>query len=145
MTKANKLVLVSRESLQALINNASCTKKQVIVGRALVALFDRQTAGEQAANNTNKDNAVGFTGADGFSGSLTAKYYLKHNNLMDWQVEKWTKTAKNGFARLTKYHKQLNEIAIEKASTPKPVVHQGKGWLHIEANVEHFQHELARK
>jgi len=145
MTKAKKLVLVSRESLQALIDNASPKKQQVIIGRALVALLDRQTQDEQSSNTTNKSNNVGFTGADAFSGSISAKYYIKNKSLKDFVVEKWTKRAKNGFARLTKYHKQLNEIAIEKASTPKPVVHQGKGWLHIEANVEHFQHELARK
>jgi hypothetical protein len=114
MTKANS-VLVSRESLQTLIDTASFEKQQVIVGRALVALFNRQTRDEQSSNTTNKHNTVGFTGADGLGGSLTAKYYLKHNKLMDWQVDKWTKKAKNGFARLTKYHKQLNEVAMEKA------------------------------
>ena len=59
-------------------------------------------------------NGIGFTGADAHSGCLTAKYFIKHGTLADWQVERWTKLSKSGFSRLTKYHKQLNEIAIAK-------------------------------
>jgi hypothetical protein len=85
-----------------------------IVGRALVALFDRQTQDEKAVNDTNKLNTVGFSAADAKSGSLTAKFYLKHNRLEDWQVEKWTRLIK-GYARLCKYARQLNDVAVRKA------------------------------
>lgn len=107
---------VTRESLQVMINSADAVKKQHIVGRALVAIFNRQTMSEKNSNITNNWNTVGFSGADAYSGCLTAKSYLKHKSLQEWQVQKWLKPARNGFARLTKYHKQLNEIAMEKAA-----------------------------
>ena len=107
---------VTRESLQAMINTASREKQVAIVGRACVALFNRQTRDEQASNDTRNWNSVGFSGADGKSGSLTAKSYLKHKTLLDWQVDRWLKPSKNGYARICKYAKQLNEIAEEKAA-----------------------------
>ena len=60
---------------------------------------------------------MGFSGADGKSGSLTAKYFLKHGTLLDWQVERWMKPQRNGYARLCKYHRQLDQIAVAKKAT----------------------------
>jgi hypothetical protein len=87
---------------------------ECVIGRALSAILQRQTSDEQASNETRIHNNVGFTGCDGRSGALTAKYFLKHDSLEDWQVERWLRRGKNGFSRLTKYAKQLNEIANEK-------------------------------
>lgn len=87
-----------------------------IVGRALVALFNRQTDDEKDVNDTREHNSVGFSGSDGKSGSLTAKYFLKYGTLLDWQVDKWLKPARNGMPRICKYHKQLNDIATAKAA-----------------------------
>jgi hypothetical protein len=106
--------IVTRESLQEMLDTADQQKLARIVGRALVVLFKNQTRDEQLANSTNKDNGIGFTGADAHSGSITAKYFMKHGTLLDWQVERWTRPAASGFSRLTKYHKQLNEAALEK-------------------------------
>lgn len=111
-----KQAIVTRESLQQMLDTADAVKRQHIVGRALVALFDRQTQDEQATNDTHIDNNVGFAGGDAKGGSITAKTYLKRRSLEDWQVERWTKRGKNGFSRLCKYAKQLNEIALAKAS-----------------------------
>jgi hypothetical protein len=94
---------------------AGTDKLQHIIGRACVALFERQTRSEQSANQTEMHNMVGFTHADALGGSLTAKSYLKNKSLADWQCAKWTKRGKSGFSRLTKYWKQLNQIAEEKA------------------------------
>ena len=74
-------------------------------------LFNRQTETEKAVNDTQQWNTIGFSGSDAKSGSLTAKYYLKHKTLLAWQLERWLKPGSNGFARLCKYHKQLNQIA----------------------------------
>jgi hypothetical protein len=101
------MATVTRESLVALLER----KPEVVVGRALVALFRKQTDSEKVGNQAEQDNGVGFSGADARSGSITAKYYLKHGKLLDWQVEQWTKSAKNGYPRLCKYVKQLNAIA----------------------------------
>lgn len=107
--------IVTRESLQLMLDKASPEKRQHIVGRALVALFERQTASEKSCNDTHDWNKIGFSGADAKSGTLTAKTYLKHKKLLDWQVERWMAPQKNGYARVTKYAAQLNEIALEKA------------------------------
>ena len=105
MTKA----IVTRESLQALLDSEDREKVMHTVGRALVVLFNNQTRDEQSSNTTNKDNGIGFTGADAHSGSITAKTYIKRKALEDWQIERWTRPAASGFSRLTKYHKQLNK------------------------------------
>lgn len=87
-----------------------------VVGRALVALFNRQTEAEKQVNDTNEDNGVGFAGSDAKSGCLTAKYFLKYGTLLDWQLAKWLKPARAGLPRICKYHKQLNDIAIAKTT-----------------------------
>jgi hypothetical protein len=106
--------IVTRESLQMMLSNPNPLYVQRVVGKALSALLTRQTEEEKHENVTKINNSVGFTGADARSGTLTAKYFLKHNNLEDWMVERWLKVGKSGFSRLTKYHKQLNEIAETK-------------------------------
>lgn len=103
--------IVTRESLSKMLEKDPVK----VVGRALVALFKAgQTEAERAANVTEVWNGVGFSGADARSASLTAKYFIKHGTLLDWQVANWTKPARNGFPRLCKYAKQLNAIAEAK-------------------------------
>ena len=103
--------IVTRTSLQAMLNNDSPEYVAQVIGRALVILFKNQTRDEQSMNATNQDNGIGFTGADAHSGSITAKYYIKHKTLMDWQVARWLKHGTRGYSRLAKYHKQLNMAA----------------------------------
>jgi len=105
------MVTVTRNSLQAMLDNDNPEYVAQVIGRALVVLFKNQTRDEQSMNATNQDNGIGFTGADAHSGSITAKYFIKHKTLMDWQVARWTKPASSGYARLAKYHKQLNTAA----------------------------------
>ena len=108
--------IVTRESLQHMLDAANFERQQHIVGRALVVLFNNQTTGEKAANVTDNHNNIGFTGADARTGSLTAKSYLKNKSLQDWQVAAWLRVGKSGFARICKYHNQLNEAAKMKAT-----------------------------
>jgi hypothetical protein len=105
--------IVTRESLEALVTRGDNTAMHAI-GRALVHLLNRQTREEQACNTTNVSNNMGFTGADAHSGCISAKYYLKHGKLLDWQIERWLKPGSRGFARITKYWKQLDEEAKAK-------------------------------
>lgn len=102
---------VTRESLHEMLQNDNTNYVQAVIGRALFALFLRQTEDERESNDTRQANSIGFSGADGRSGSLTAKYWMKHKRLETWMVEKWMKPARNGFPRLCKYARQLNEIA----------------------------------
>ena len=107
MARRKPTPIVTRDSIARMLDNPNRKYVEAVIGRALLALLDRQTADEKAAADTRVWNAVG-------SGTLTAKFYAKHGCLLDWQVNKWTKKASNGYPRLAKYHKQLNEIALEK-------------------------------
>jgi hypothetical protein len=109
-----KQSIVTRESLNEMLHRADQQYVGQVVGRALVALFRRQTAEEQNVASTIEHNNVGFTGGDSYGGTMTAKYFLKHNRLEQWMVERWMAVGKSGFPRLCKYAKQLNEIAQSK-------------------------------
>lgn len=108
--------LVTHETLEAMLSDPRGHRfVQHVVGRALVALFKRQTVDERVQHTASHYNSIGFAGPDARSGSLTAKYYMKHNRLEEWMVEQWTKDFR-GRPRLCKYHRQLNQIAMEKAA-----------------------------
>ena len=111
---AKQKQIVTRDTIARMLDNPNRKYVETVIGRALLALLDRQTEDEKRAADTRVWNAVGFSGADARSGTLTAKFYAKHGCLLDWQVNKWTKKGRNGYPRLCKYHKQLNEIALEK-------------------------------
>lgn len=85
------------------------------VERAVVALFERQTADEKATNDTRHDNTVGFTAAHARTLSFYAKVILA-----GWKREGKNKTYlfpnKMEKARrfVSHYHRQLCEIANKK-------------------------------
>ena len=106
--------IVTRDSLTALVLRGDEVAMHAI-GRALVHLLDRQTRIEAETNTTRVWNEVGFTGTDGRSGALSAKYYLKHGRLEQWQIDKWTKLNRRGVPRIAKYWKQIDEEAQRKA------------------------------
>lgn len=107
------MAIVTRDSLAALIQRDPIR----VVGRALVAIFNNQTEDERANNTTDVLNGIGFSGADARSGVITAKYFIKHGTLLDWQLERWIVATKNGYPRICKYAKQLNAIAESKAQS----------------------------
>lgn len=107
------MTIVTREILQNLVTRGDEVSMHAI-GRALVHLLNRQTRDESDQNTTKYHNDVGFTGADAHAGSITAKYYLKHGKLEDWQIQRWTRTNKKGVARIAKYWAQINEEAEKK-------------------------------
>ena len=111
-----KAQLVTRESLLQMLNNQNPLYVQKVVGRALTALLQRQTQEEQTTNETKVNNNIGFAGCDARSGSLSAKYYIKHQRLEDWMVERWVKVGATGYPRICKYAKQLNEIATSRSA-----------------------------
>lgn len=105
--------LVTKDSLNRMLIEAEPARRANIIGRALVAIYARQTKDEQASNHTAEDNGIGFAGCDAHSGSLTAKSYIKNQSLLDWQTEQWMRPFR-GYPRICKYSKQLNQIALEK-------------------------------
>jgi len=114
------MAIVTKEYIENYCTTKTPEQVAQFVGRALVVIFNNQTADEKAASTTNVDNGIGFTGADAHSGCITAKTFLKRGALLDWQVERWTKRNKKGTMRIAKYHKQLNEADERKAVKATP-------------------------
>jgi len=86
----------------------------IIVKRALIALYERQTAAEQAAAQTAEHNGIGFTGTDGEIGTKDAQNCIHYGSPATWIIERWTRPNSKGVPRLAKYWRQLNEIAVAK-------------------------------
>lgn len=84
------------------------------VGRALVHLMNRQTRDEQETKSTRHHNGRGFTSSDARSGTITAKYYIKHGVLQAWQLDMWRARNRRGTTRLGKYYAQIAEEAKAK-------------------------------
>lgn len=85
-----------------------------VIGRALVTIFKNQTQEERNDNATKFHNGIGFTGTDGRIGAITAKYYIKHGTLLDWQIRNWMLPNRKGVARIVKYANQLDRIAKQR-------------------------------
>ena len=76
--------------------------------RAIVKLWQRQTADEQATQSTGQDNGVGFNGTDAFILSSFAEQINKGRTLSPKQLA-------IAFKKLPKYSKQIiSEIPAAK-------------------------------
>jgi len=111
--------MVTKQDVIAALNREN-EFVQHYVGRALVVLFNRQVQDEKQNNSTKHHNLRGFAPCDARSGSIGAKYYLKHGRLEDWQIEQWKKIHGKS-PRLAKYWRQLDEAAKEKKDAQKAV------------------------
>lgn len=108
--------LVTKDTINDFFaKHTSHEARAAFIGRALVVLFNNQEEDEKRTNDTRHHNGIGFTGADAHSGSLTAKYFLRHGTLAEWMVDRWMKRGKRGM-RIAKYHRQLNEAANRRAA-----------------------------
>jgi len=81
------------------------------VERAVVAIFNYQTASEQNAEHTLDHNGVGFSGAHGEIGASMAKQYLKRGFLTPKQIDYWKRSTNSGRMRIGMYAGQLAKIA----------------------------------
>lgn len=84
-------------------------RSEAFVGRAVYALYERQTRDEQDAGVTVHHNKVGFSGCDAEILSSFARFWKKTGFLTPKQVALARK-------KLPKYRKQLAAIAAEKAA-----------------------------
>ena len=87
------------------------------IARALVVLFNNQTADEQRAETTKYNNGIGFKSCHGEIGTSMAKFYLSRNYLSPKQVAYWRKRNKDGEMRISCYWRQLAEAAEAKKAT----------------------------
>ena len=84
------------------------------VARALVVLFERQTADEQASDSTNTHNNKGFGHAHAFIGCKMAKFYLERGYLTEKQIAYWRASTPQRGMRIGMYWKQLLDAAEQK-------------------------------
>lgn len=118
--KKRKHVLVTRDSLESLINNPNTRIRAI--GRALVILYREQTPREKSQKATFEHNGVGFSACDAELGSRCAQYFIQHEDLQGWMVDVWISRGKTGRMRIAKYHAQLNRVALAKAAQKQAVV-----------------------
>lgn len=104
--------IVTREWLQEQLN----IRPTYTIGRALCAIYQLQTREEQNGGYTKFNNGIGFSAFDADLGTRCAEYFKQHGKLESWMVKIWSAPAKNGFPRICKYTRQLNEIAVMRAA-----------------------------
>lgn len=91
--------------------NFSTPLSPLTAAKALVALYRRQTADEQAAGNTVYQNDVGFNGADAGFCSSVAQQLLAGRPLTDKQLAVLQRI-------LPKYYRQLAEVDLDRIELP---------------------------
>ena len=101
--------MITKEQIVTLL-----TTNNKAVGRALIALFNRQTLSEQSSDCTLNRNGEGFTPADAFMGTSMAKFFSARGYLTEKQLSYWLKPNAKGVPRICKYAGQLLEVANSK-------------------------------
>lgn len=92
----------TRESIRALLFN-----NPKAVYRAVLAIYARQTASEQAAATTLEQNGIGFNGSDALYFTRIVKRLQRRETIPAWEY-------RNIQRRIMKYSGQLLCIALEK-------------------------------
>jgi hypothetical protein len=95
----------TEESITALLVN-----NDRAVERAILAIYDRQTADEKSAQTTRHSNRMGFSWASAQLGSYYAKWIKSGRKLTGTHLDRARKMA-------IKYRRQLCAIAADKATT----------------------------
>ena len=108
------MTLVTKQSIQNLLSDSRKDFPMHVIGRALVGIYSNQTDQEKSSQSTIQHNDIGFAGCDARIGSICAKYYQKHKRLEKWMIDRWINPGSTGYSRITKYHRQLNIIAMNK-------------------------------
>lgn len=106
--------IVTRDNLRELLLGADEERRMHIIGRALVVLYNRQTADEKRVMDTKESNGIGFAGCDAKQGSYGAQQYIRTQKIDKYQVQAWMRMSR-GAPRICKYNRQLNEAAVERA------------------------------
>lgn len=95
------------------------------IARALVVLTERQTADEQASQNTKYDNGRGFRPCHARMGTSMAKFFKARGYLTDKQISYWRVPQKDGKMRIEIYAGQLLDIAQRKAAAKQVAAKSG--------------------
>jgi hypothetical protein len=87
----------TREAIEALIRT-----NDRAVERAMVAIWERQTADEQSTDTTRHHNGIGFSGWTARSGSYYAKWVQGGRRLTGKHLDKARRIALHHAAQLTR-------------------------------------------
>lgn len=93
------------------------------VARALVVLYERQTADEKVTEGTRHHNNVGFRPCHARMGTSMAKFYLARGYLSPKQIAYWRQEGKQGM-RISIYWRQLLDAAHKKAAAQAAAAEQ---------------------
>lgn len=105
------MAILSLEGIVELLMRDDETGRKA-VGRALLALNERQTNDEQIEGETKYDNKMGFQKCHARRGTSMANYFRIHGKITDKQWKWWTSTAPGGKRpRILIYAGQLLRIA----------------------------------
>lgn len=106
---------VSKEYIQALLIREDAVGMHA-VGRALMAVNEYQTRDEQREERTKLHNLEGFTPGDAKRGTSMANFYRNRGFLTPKQVAYWRRPNVRGVPRISKYWRQLQVAAENKAA-----------------------------
>ena len=84
------------------------------VGRALVALNERQTYSEQTDKMTKNQNGRGFRPCHARMGTSMAEFFSRNGYLSEKQARYWRAVDKSGNMRIGIYANQLLQVVAEK-------------------------------
>lgn len=84
------------------------------IERALLALLERQTDDEINSEQTVHSNSRGFNGRDATFLTSLALRVKRGYKLSERQIAAVRAKSAKGYSVLSKYHRQLREVAIEK-------------------------------
>jgi hypothetical protein len=114
-------------SKEAIISMLETDKRAV--ARALVVLTSRQTADEQASENTRYLNGRGFRPCHARMGTNMAQFFQRHGYLTDKQIAYWRIRDRTGAMRIGIYAGQLLEEAQYKQAAKTYIIKDDVGNL----------------
>jgi len=103
--------IVTKDYLRDRLTKPDCIK---VLGRALVRIYERQTSDEQQSESTELKNSQGFTAFDARLGTLAARQFLETGSIGIKLTAYWLAQDKNGYPKICRYVRQLNEVAVER-------------------------------
>lgn len=84
-------------------------KNDKAIAKALVRLYERQTADEQDTQNTRYRNGKGFRPCHARMGTSVAEFFKRNGYITSKQANYWRQTDKKGNMRIGIYAGQLME------------------------------------
>jgi hypothetical protein len=105
-------IVLTKAALQQQIKQASPSEREMLITDAVSALYVRHTEREKEVGSAIHLNDLGFDRPDAPTGLRDGRNLRAHGTTPS--INYWTRVDVNGWYKLCKYHKQLNEVAYAK-------------------------------